>query len=414
MFSKPVQFLWFGQTMANLGDILYIVAIISLLYQATESALFTSMVPLLFVGAQLVSGILAPLLFDRYELKPILVVSQTLKTTLLLLITAYFRWFTGDAWVSLAFVFVFAIALLDGVATPARNAWLPRLADPQQLIKTNSLFASTDQAVQFIGWAFGGILVSVSGEANVLWGACGLYVLTILLLLVIPSGIQEVAAKPSQSNSNWESIKEGWTYMWQTPLLRILTWSEVLEGLAGGVWISAILLVYVKEALSQGEQWWGFLNASYFIGMILGGLMMLALGNHIQSKVWGFLALSNLLAVILTWGFGYTTWSWLAIGLSVALGPVHQIQQVIKQTLIQKESPLQILAKVLTARGTLQYVAFGVSVYLMSAVTDHWGVRIAYFLSAGLLGLQLIYLLYHRHFLRSLHPEHHDKPQRSI
>ena len=398
MSTKSIRFLWAGQTMANLGDILYIVAFICLLYGVTQSALFTSMVPLLFVGAQLISGILAPLLFDRYDLKRILLVSQTLKTLLLLLMTFFLQWLAGSSFVSYTLILVFTIALLDGVATPSRNALLPRLVDSHQLIKTNSLFASTDQAVQFIGWAFGGILVSVWSEAYVLWVTCGLYVVSALTLLPLPNGANP-SSEANESSSNWESIRAGWQYIWQKPTLRTVIFSEVVDGLAGGVWISAILLVYVKDALLQGEEWWGFLNASYFVGMILGGLVGFVAGNQIHSRVIRYLTLSNLLAALFTWGFGYSSWSWLALGLSVALGPVHQIQMIIKQTVVQSVSHSEMLAKVLSARGTLQYVAFGASVWLMSLVTDQLGVRFAYLFSACLLVVQLIYLYSRRHSL---------------
>ncbi|MGD8191633.1 MFS transporter [Brevibacillus ginsengisoli] len=407
MSNHKVWFLWAGQTMANLGDIFYLVALISFLYRATDSALYTSMVPIVAVCGQLISGIAAPLLFDRLDLKRILVISQSLKSVLLFVMTVYFQWFLGTAFVSYSFLFVFAIALLDGVATPSRNALLPRLVDELQLVKVNSLFSSTDQGVLFIGWAFGGVLVSFWSETNVLWATCGLYIASSLFLLPLPEE-SEGSTESKESTSKWESIRAGWEHIWNQPSLRTVILSEVIDGLAGGVWISAILLVYVKEALLQGAEWWGFLNASYFIGMILGGLIVYAIGNPIHSKAAISLTLSTLLAAIFTWGFGYTSWTWLALGLSVALGPVHQIQMITKQTIVQRMSDPEMLAKVFSARGTLQYVGFGVSVVMMSTVTDQLGVRFAYTFAALLIVVQLVYLIIKRRFLHSDQAVHHE------
>ena len=38
---------------------------------------------------------------------------------------------------------------------------------------------------------------------------------------------------------------------------------EVLEGMAAGVWASAIVYVFVKEILNKNEAWWGYINSSF-------------------------------------------------------------------------------------------------------------------------------------------------------
>lgn len=73
MLNKRFCFLWMGQSLANLGDVFYVVAVISAVYAATDSAVFTAMVPVLFVAAQAVSGFLAPLVFQLQA-----IVKQTL------------------------------------------------------------------------------------------------------------------------------------------------------------------------------------------------------------------------------------------------------------------------------------------------------------------------------------------------
>ncbi len=45
MKNHSFRFLWIGQSMANLGDVFYIVAIISLLYTLTESPFALALVP---------------------------------------------------------------------------------------------------------------------------------------------------------------------------------------------------------------------------------------------------------------------------------------------------------------------------------------------------------------------------------
>lgn len=396
MENKQVRFLWAGQTLANIGDIFYLVALISILYRVTNSALFTSLVPLVFVSAQLISGVLAPLLFDRLHLHFILVISQSFKTILLISMVLFYGQWTTPASVYLAFFFVFFIALSDGIATPTRNAILPRLVDPSCLLKMNSLFGTTDQVVQFFGWAFGGVTVAVMGGTNVLWLTFGLYMIATLFLLPLRVNNSEPISQTSQIHA----VKEGWLHLWNNRTLRTVCVMDLLDGLAGGVWISAILLVYAKQVLHQGEEMWGFLNASYFVGMIVGGLLVYRLADRLHKRMDRYIIVSMGVSAFLTLLFGITHVAWGAILLSIIFGPVHQVLLVGRQTMIQQHAPSVNLAKVLSARSTIEYVAFGVSVLVVSAITDHFGASYAYLFAASLLALSTSWAVWHRSYLR--------------
>lgn len=83
MWNKRFICLWGGQTLANLGDVFYIVAFISAIYAVTASAMYTALVPVVILTAQSVGGLLAPLLFRRLSVPRMLVFSQGVKTVLL-------------------------------------------------------------------------------------------------------------------------------------------------------------------------------------------------------------------------------------------------------------------------------------------------------------------------------------------
>lgn len=81
MKNRSVLFLWFGQSQANLADVLYIVALISILYAQNSSPVLLSCIPFTITAAKFLSSFTVPFLIDRYRAKRILVVSQLLKTT---------------------------------------------------------------------------------------------------------------------------------------------------------------------------------------------------------------------------------------------------------------------------------------------------------------------------------------------
>lgn len=393
MLSKQFRFLWLGQGMANLGDVLYVVALISMVYQVTESALFTSFVPVAFVVAQFNSGLIAPLLLDRYRLTSLLVASQLGKTLLLLIMTIFSSSFFTQPMLAAALVLVYLLAFLDGWATPARNALIPRLVSQEALVKANSLMATTDQSVQFIGWASGGILVVWVGSQNVLWASFVLYVFSVLLMALLRTEDQQIVN--GQRQKGWKSLREGWEKIWQSPLLRTVTIADLLECFTGGVWIAAILLVYVKEVLAKGDEWWGFINASYMAGMIAGGIIVLAMEKKMSSHLLRSFFWGTFFSGLITLAFGFTTLPFLALVLSVILGPFHQLQFVSKQTILQSTVEPELLPKVYAAKNTLESLFFGLSVVFMSFLSDVWGVTTVYSTAAILSGLAALLIMKH-------------------
>jgi hypothetical protein len=59
------RFLWFGQMSANLGDVLYVVCLIKLIFDATGSVTYMSLVPFFNTFSALISGLLAPLIINK-------------------------------------------------------------------------------------------------------------------------------------------------------------------------------------------------------------------------------------------------------------------------------------------------------------------------------------------------------------
>lgn len=130
MWNKRFLFLWAGQSLANLGDVFYIVAVITVIYTATDSIFITSMVPVVNVAMRSAGSLTAPLLFRRFSLQRILFASQAVKTALLVIAAA-----VTEEGRLLLFVLIALIAYLDGWATPARNALVPRLVPREALLR---------------------------------------------------------------------------------------------------------------------------------------------------------------------------------------------------------------------------------------------------------------------------------------
>lgn len=392
MWNRRFICLWAGQTLANLGDVFYIVAFISVVYAATGSVLFTAFVPVVNVTAMTVSGLTAPLIFQRLSLPKMLVLSQGLKTILLgaASVVVGVGVGVGDQreMVWLLFGLAALIAFMDGWANPARNALVPQLVPRPELMRANGLLATSDQTVHFTGWAAGGLLVSWLGASIVLSGTVVAYIVaTVAMLGVAPTGENQQQSEAEHKQTDWLT---GWRIIRKGRSLRLLVAMDIVAGMSGAAWIAAILLPFVHDVLGSGEQWWGYINAGYMLGSIVGGSLLLTFAHRMSRHLYRAILVGSLAAGVITFFFGCSTDAFAALFLSFLLGPFLELFLVSKQTVLQQVTEESVLPYVLSAKGTIDSLVFGVSALIMGGVSEWLGTRAAFYLSAALLGVAFL------------------------
>ncbi|MBE1553862.1 MFS transporter [Sporosarcina limicola] len=396
MKSQSFRFLWMGQSMANLGDVFYIVGLISVLYALTESPFMLALVPFVNMFGRFISGMISPLLLNRYPLKRLLVYSQVCKTILLgaLSLTLVLNT-TPNVLIILSFVLF--IAFLDGWAAPASRAMLPRLVPQEQLVQANSFFSIIYESVNLGGWAFGGLLVAFLSGQTVILFTLGLYLIATLMMVGIVDSTPFHRHK-SEGRRNGE-LTEGWRIIWKSPLFRSLHIGIVFEAIANVVWIASILYVFVTEILGETEAWWGYINTSFFIGMIIGGVICSRFTAVIENNLKYVLIIFSFGISIVTLLFGLTTISWLSLVLMSINGILQQLKGIAVNTFLQKTATVEELPKIYALQSALIALLFAVSSLGFGAIAELWDVRITFILSGILLSVAAIYtVIYRRHF----------------
>ncbi|GAX91555.1 MFS transporter [Effusibacillus lacus] len=382
-FSVPFRYFWAGQTAAKLADVLYTVAIVTIIYKATGSATHAAAVPFIRSVANLISGLTAPVVLESSRLHSVMVAAQAGQIAVLVPLIFLSDRIDSSLWVYGLLGFVFMLAFLEGWIVPARNAFIPRLVEQNKLVNANSVLSVTDQTVQMIAWGIGGIVVAEIGGESTLWLTLDLYFLSSLFLLFI-KGKSKNYQITHKKVSKREAMKEGWVTIWRTPQLRIVTMMDLVEGVANGVWAGALLLVYVKEVLHKGEEWWGFLNSGYVLGLLLGGLLVLSFSRWVDQRLGMSMIAGSFVFSVLTVFFALTSSPVVALILCGLMGPAYQLRDISQRTVFQKHVDETVLPKVFSAQATILYTSFGLSVLLMGFVADVFGVRTAYLLAAGL------------------------------
>ncbi|RLQ89866.1 MFS transporter [Planomicrobium sp. Y74] len=380
--NRNFNLLLTGQSLANIGDILYIVSVIYVIFELTGSATAAAFVPFTITGSMFISNTLTPLLMERWNLKWLLAGSQMGKTVLLIALAFFMPQLSLANFVILFFV-ISLIALLDGCANPATQSLIPLYVKNEQLLKANGLTETVTQFIQTAMWFVGSSLLIWLTATELLWITAGLFLLSSILL----TRLEAVAFIPSKPKGKWRQISKGWKTVTKTPVLIRIAWMDIMETIAGTVWIAAILLVFVNDALLADEKWWGFINGSFFLGLIGGSLFCLRFSGWIDQRLSSFIFWGAALSSLVTIFFGLNSLPVLALLLSFLVGVFSQIKNIPQQTVVQTSVQSDQLPTVYTTLGAIGTGTFGIASLLMGILADAFGIRSVFMLSGILLAL---------------------------
>ncbi|MFB9326526.1 MFS transporter [Paenibacillus aurantiacus] len=385
-----------AEAAVNLADVLFTLTLIVLVNEATGSAFVTGLVPIVRVAALFMSGMIAPIVLRRSPLRKVLLGSMAGEILFLLLIAAFYEAFAERMGIAALLALLFGFAFFKGWSQPAKDAILPRLVPEAMLVRANGLMSTTDQTVMMAGWALGGIVIAWIGWSGSFWAALAIMGTAWAAAWCVRFEEAEPAGEAQgQEVSNWSAMKSGWKTIWDRPILRVVTTMDVIESIANGVWVAAIMVIYVEEVLGQGADWFGFMNAAYFAGTISGGLLVMLFARRIEGRLIPAMIAGSLAISAMTVLFALTSSSPVALLLCLLMGPAFQMRDIAQRTIFQTRVGAAELARVYAAQGTLLSVTFGVSVMVMGLIADWFGVRTTYltagglFLLSGMLALRL-------------------------
>ncbi|TFD94489.1 MFS transporter [Jeotgalibacillus sp. R-1-5s-1] len=395
MRNHSFRFLWMGQSLANLGDVFYIVSLISTIYLLTGSAVYIALLPFFSMSARFFGALAAPYVMDRYSLPSLLACSQGGKTLLLLVLAISYPYLTKEA-ILVTFLFVIGIAFLDGWATPASYALIPRLVEKERLVKANGWMGVVTQTIQLSAWPLGGILVAFWSPESVMWMTVSLYAGSAMLAGMLAKRHTVSAVQGDHSSKD---RRAGWKAIWKSPFLRLVTFVDMIEVNAGVVWVAAIMYVYVAEVLQTSEAWWGYINSSFFAGLIIGGLIAIKVDQLLHEQTRKVVILTAWIGALSTLTFGLITNPWTALVLSALFGFASQIKGITQDTLLQLKVKEHELPKVYAAQEAVSFSTYAISTLLAGVLVEAAGVRFVFLLAGGMLIFGAVLVVVFRRFI---------------
>ncbi|ATH71309.1 MFS transporter [Bacillus altitudinis] len=370
---------WFytgSKSLLMLSDIVFVMTITFVIYQDTQSAAYAALFPLIRTLCQLLAGLISPVLTDRFQSYHLLKWIPLVRLVMMIVFTAQFPFFQQHiVWLFGALIL---ISMTGGFISPLLQAIMPILVQANQLVQANSTASIFQQIVQIVGYSFTGMLVLWIGPTYLLGFTCLMIACSYLFFVpVLPLLKQE---NTTQRTNQLNSFKDGWTIIWKNKTVRTLTFMDVSENIAGAIWIGAITLAFVTHDLNESEDWWGFINAAYYAGAIIGGLLAAWMSRLIQKQLLLSMAAGSFIYAGLTILFAMNTLPWLALLLCILMGPAYQIRDVSQQTILQTETPIHDLSKVYAAHYVLSSVSVGLSIFFVGMIADAFGARFVYLL----------------------------------
>ncbi|WHY11904.1 MFS transporter [Peribacillus frigoritolerans] len=396
MKNTSFRCLWIGQAFANLGDIFYVVGLISLLYNLTGSAFYLSLLPFITTIFRFISSLLAPLVIDRFPLKRIIVQSQWWKTILLVCLGIFIISFDHGFSVAVIF-FIALISLLDGVAAPVSAALVPQLVPKEERMKANGFLNVITQTIFVAGWPLGSVLLISTNSSFIIWLTVMLYAVSTIYTgrIKVPEQATDHVAP-----SNWDSIKSGWVAIRHIPAISTLISIDFITTLASSVWVAAVIYIYVEQNLQLGEEWWGYINTSYFVGMIFSGLIVIRFAKLLEKHIGFFITFGLFLSALLILLFGTTSIPALALLLACLYGLPEQIREVIYTKLFQDHATEKTLAKIHAVWRAVINLTFAGSVLLLGFITETYSVKTTFQFSSTLIFLAFLYATFKRNDLQ--------------
>ena len=362
-----------SQSLANLADVFLRLSLIADIYLVTHSVMATTVIPVLIGLSAFIASFLVPLVTKKFPMNQVLSFTQLAKTLLLLLLVVSLNICAYP--IAIVYICIVGISIFDGFAQPVSSASIPTyLTD---LARGNALFATISEIISVVGWSLGGILYGYLHLVGSLWVIFALYLLASILSFVLPTAQCEVI----ENETSWQSVTKGWRFIFTNKTLSVVVGCNLFEILANSIWVSSIILVFVTQILHQDEHYWGYINTTYSLGIILGGALIYRYAEKVSDKKGKSIIFALLFAASMTLIGLVSANAWIFLICSVGIGFFSQLKEIPETVLLQSAVAENQLVHLYAALEVISTLSFSLFTLAMSSLAQYFGVRVVFMIA---------------------------------
>ncbi len=372
-----VRQLWIGQLVSVFGDFLAIYAVFAVVSfrmhgTATQVSgiLIAYILPFTFISP--VAGVFV----DRWDVKRTMVASDLTRGGLVAMLP-----FAHNVWH--IYIILFCISVVGSFFMPAQGVTIRTVVPREGLMTANALLQQVFYGMQIISPAIAGALVAAFGAASCFWIDVATFAFSAAMISTITVH-RETAAALRGIKSVFTETSAGVKFIFSHAGI-----SFVVTAMAAGMFaircFGALIAVYVRDVLHAGTSLFGVLGSMVGVGMIAGTQVVHRAGrgrSHAHIVVAGLAGVA--LSIFGLAAVGTTVAA--AVGM-IGIGVCAAFLIVPSQTLLQEETPPELLGRVSGSMVSVMFTAQIIAMSIVGPVAQQTGIRNLYFLSAVMVGM---------------------------
>jgi MFS family permease len=381
--AKEFRRLWLAGLVSDTGDWLLLVSLPILIFQRTGSTLGTAYAFLIELAPYILLAPVAGVLADRLDRRRLLVGLSLAQAAALVPLLLWPR-------LPVVFTVIAVEAALAALFDPAKNALLPTLVGPDDLVSANSLVGLNQNLGRLLGAPLGGLLLAF-GDLRAIVAADAA---SFLLAVVLIAGVRARAAAATDPAPPAGAGPTG------RPFTRRAIWVSLLvigaTAVAQGAFV-VLFVVFVARVLHGDAAETGLLRGVQAVGAIGGGLLLAVTARIRPARLVGLSCLVFGLVALATWNTPrLTTAVPLYVALFVAAGVPGVAMMAGITTVLQQSTVDGERGRVFAALGLVAAAGQAVGMVSAGLLGDRIGVvavlngQSGMYLLAGLLTLALL------------------------
>jgi DHA3 family macrolide efflux protein-like MFS transporter len=358
----------------HLGDFLAVFAVFSLVtFQLHGTATQVSMILVAYLLPLAVVSPIAGVFVDKWNVKWTMITSDLIRGVLVLVLL-----FVRD--LNAIYCIFFALSTVSSFFVPAQSVAVRALVPLSGLLSVNALMSQAIQGSQIVSPAIAGLLVQSAGASSCFFFDSISFFFSAGMVMTL--AIQRQPSSPTAAGSVLSSMRQGFRFIFTHAAISFVILS-MTAGMFAVRCFGALLSLYVRDILMSNATLFGTLSSLIGIGMITGTQSLHRFASKIPQQFLVIYGLAGMSAgVLITALFGKVTTT--AIGI-LALGFFAAFIIVPSQTLLQQETPHELLGRVSSSLMSLLAFSQVLAMFVAGPVAQWAGIRNLYFGSAAML-----------------------------
>ena len=269
--NRNYRYLWASSLVSFTGMQMQQITRAVIAWELTESFTAVSAIFLSFGLPMLLFSLIGGAFADRLNKRQLTLITQV-ATGILMLITAVLL-VSDLITIELLFIIGLAQGTFFAFGMPARSPLMATVVGPQQLMSAMALQNAAMNGTRLIGPAFAGLFMWVQGVESAYFVQSGLYAVSVVLLLAVPSHLGRASAV--ERKGMFTEIGNGLRYAATDRNLRTLMMLAFVTAIFAMPYM-ALLNGFVEEDLGRGPSSFSFLMLLTGAGGLIGSLVIAA------------------------------------------------------------------------------------------------------------------------------------------